>query len=409
MPKTIAVIGGGPAGLFAAISCAEANPGLKVVVFERSRHILSKVRISGGGRCNLTHACSDPHELIRSYPRGSRELLGPFHFWKPGDTVDWFESKGVALKTEADGRVFPVTDRSSTIVDCLMTTAAALGIEVRVLSGISSVSNPTSRSFVLSREAGGEFEADRVVLASGGGERSGGLRIAEALGHTITELAPSLFSFHIEDPRIEGLPGLSVQNVRIACNQVESGQTGPLLITHQGLSGPVILKLSAWGARAFARSGYSFEIRINWLGEQTSERVRAHLNRQRSRSGRKSVLSHRPFDLPRRIWERLTEAADIPGDAQWAQVSRSRMARLTDELVDSRFQVSGKSMNKEEFVTCGGVRLGEVDFRRMESRLVRGLFFAGEVLDIDGLTGGFNFQAAWTTGRIAGTGLSPTR
>jgi predicted Rossmann fold flavoprotein len=403
MQKSVAIIGGGAAGFFSAIACAEANRKARVIVFEKSRHILSKVKISGGGRCNVTHARFDPPELVKNYPRGTKELLGAFYSWQPGDTVDWFEAKGVALKTEEDGRIFPTTDTSSTIVDCLVESATSLGIEVRTQSEINSVSESASGKFMLSLADGSRLEFDRVIIASGGGERSGGLKIAREFGHTITELAPSLFTFHIDDPRIKGLQGLSVKCIRVACKQAKLVQTGPVLVTHWGLSGPAILKLSAWGARTFAGLGYSFEIQINWLGGRSSEDVRTCLSDQKQAAGRRSITTHCPFDLPKRIWERMTEAAGIESKFRWAQLTKQQTARLTEELVDGRYRVTGKSMNKEEFVTCGGVRLGEIDFRRMESKRVRGLHFAGEVMDIDGVTGGFNFQAAWTTGRTAGT------
>jgi predicted Rossmann fold flavoprotein len=330
-------------------------------------------------------------------------LLGAFHSWQPADTIDWFESKGVALKTEEDGRIFPITDSSATVIDCLVESAVRLGIEVRTESEIKSVANPVAGRFALTLGDGNRMEADRVIIASGGGDRSGGLKIAEEFGHTITELAPSLFTFHVADPRIEGLPGLSVKNARVACKQVGLEQAGPVLITHWGLSGPAILKLSAWGARPFARLDYSFEIRVNWLGDRSKDTVQSDLRRQKQAAGKRLVPAHCPFEIPNRIWERLTEAAGIGSQLQWAQLSKAQAAKLADELTDCRFQVRGKSMNKEEFVTCGGVSLGEIDFRRMESKRVGGLFFAGEVTDIDGLTGGFNFQGAWTTGWIAGT------
>lgn len=406
MKRSVAIIGGGAAGFFAAIACAEGNRGARVIVFEKSRHILSKVRISGGGRCNVTHACFDPVELVKNYPRGSRELLGAFHSWQPSDTVDWFEAKGVALKTEEDGRIFPTSDSSSTIVDCLVDVATRLGIEVRTQSEIHSVSESVSGRFTLSLADGSRLETDRVLIASGGGDRSGGLKIAREFGHTITELAPSLFTFHIEDPRLKGLQGLSVKSVRVACEQARIVQTGAVLVTHWGLSGPAILKLSAWGARTFAQLGYKFEIRINWLGDLTKECVRTCLNDQRIAAGRKSVSSHCPFDLPKRIWERLAKAASIECQSQWAHLSKQQISMLTDELVDGKYRVAEKSMNKEEFVTCGGVELGEIDFRRMESKRIPGLHFAGEVMDIDAVTGGFNFQAAWTTGWLAGTAIA---
>jgi predicted Rossmann fold flavoprotein len=406
MQKTIAVIGGGAAGFFSAIACAETNRKAKIILLEKSRHLLSKVRISGGGRCNLTYACFDPRELVVNYPRGSKELLGPFHSWQPSDTVDWFESKGVALKTEEDGRIFPTTDSSSTIVDCLIQTATELGVEIRTQSDVCLVSKEATESFTLSMRRGETLKANRVIITSGGGAQSGGLEFAKNFGHTITEIAPSLFSFHIDDSRIKGLEGISVRNARIKCDQAKVEQLGPVLVTHLGLSGPAILKLSAWGARSFARLRYCFEIQINWLDNQSHESVQIQLINQKQDSGRKSVFSQCPFVLPRRIWERLAEAAGIESKIQWAQLNKEQVAALTGQLIDSRFQVSGKTMNKEEFVTCGGVRLGEIDFGCMESKRVSGLFFAGEVMDIDGVTGGFNFQAAWTTGRIAGTSVA---
>lgn len=373
------------------------------MVFEKSAGVLRKVRVSGGGRCNVTHSCFDPAELVTRYPRGSRELLGPFHAWQPADTIEWFQSRGVPLKTESDGRMFPTTDSSATIIDCLVDAASELGVEVKTQANVRSASRSSAGRFVLDIGTGGSFEADRLIVASGGGEPSGGLSIARSFGHTITELAPSLFTFHIDDPRISGLQGLSVGNVRVDCPEVRLEQSGPMLITHWGLSGPAILKLSSWGARRFARLDYRFELRVNWLGAESFDDVRSALGDRRSDMGRKAVHTLCPFDLPKRIWQRLVEAAGIEVGSQWAQLGKAQMNALADQLVDSRFGVTGKSMNKEEFVTCGGVSLGEVDFRRMESRLAPGLHFAGEVLDIDGVTGGFNFQAAWTTGRIAGT------
>ena len=403
MPPTVAVIGGGAAGFFSAISCAEANPKSRVVLFEKSRHLLAKVRVSGGGRCNVTHSCFDPKELVARFPRGSRELLGPFHVWQPSDTITWFEARGVRLKTEADGRMFPTTDSSSTIIDCLVNAATELGVEVKTETDVRSVSTSASRRFTLGLGDGGSFEADRVIVASGGGKHSGGLSIAQSFGHTITELAPSLFTFHIDDPRIRGLQGLTVKHVRVACTEAELEETGPMLITHWGLSGPAILKLSAWGARPFARMGYDFELGINWLGDASIDAARTVLTDQKRDSARKAIRTACPFDLPKRLWERLTEAAGIAEQLQWANISKAQLSALVEQLVDSRVRVTGKTMNKEEFVTCGGVSLGEIDFKRLESRLFPGLYFAGEVLDIDGVTGGFNFQAAWTTGRIAGT------
>ncbi|MEZ5277332.1 MAG: NAD(P)/FAD-dependent oxidoreductase [Opitutaceae bacterium] len=401
---TVIVIGGGAAGFFAAITCAEVNPRARVLILEKTRHLLSKVRISGGGRCNVTHACFDPQELVQHYPRGSRELLGPFHLWQPRDTIDWFAQRGVPLKTESDGRMFPITDSSSTIIDCLLNRTRELGIEIREQAEVQSVVRSESGSFRLSlKDSGNPLDCNAVIVASGGGVQSGGLKIARDFGHTITELAPSLFTFHVDDPRIKDLQGLAALNTRVSCRQIGLQQTGPVLITHWGLSGPAILRLSAWGARAFAQLGYCFEIEINWTGPYSAEDVRTRLNELKSGSGKRRVSAHCPFELPRRLWERLLDAAEIGPDFQWARLSKAQIHTLATELASGRFQVTGKSLNKEEFVTCGGVELAEIDFKRMESKRVPGLFFAGEVLDIDGVTGGFNFQAAWTTGHIAGT------
>ena len=404
MSNRVAVIGGGAAGFFAAIACLETDPQAKVVILEKTRQVLAKVRISGGGRCNVTHACFDPKELVQRYPRGARELLGPFYAWQPSDTVAWFKARGVTLKTEADGRMFPTTDSSETIVECLVGRARELGVELRLQADVQKLTvDPSGAGYQVALKDGGAMTVDRVVIASGGGERSGGLKIAAELGHTITQLAPSLFTFHIDDPRIDGLQGLSTHEVAVSCPTAKLEQSGPMLITHWGLSGPAVLKLSAWGARALAELNYVFEIRINWLGGTSLDAATERLREMKNSTGKRSVRAHCPFDLPRRIWERLVEAGGVGANDQWAQLGKIPLQALAKELVDGAYQVKGKSMNKEEFVTCGGVKLGEVDFKRMESKLAPGAHFAGEVLDIDGVTGGFNFQAAWTTGRIAGS------
>ncbi len=351
----------------------------------------------------MTHACFDPHELITRYPRGARELLGPFHVWQPGDTISWFESRGVALKTEADGRMFPTTDSSGTIIDCLSSTAADLGVELRTRTDVRSASVGPDGRFSLEVSGAAPLDADRLIIASGGGKPSGGLDIARSFGHTVTELAPSLFTFHIDDRRLRGLQGLTVPDVVVACDDIGLEQSGPLLITHWGVSGPAVLTLSAWGAREFSRMRYRFDVRIDWLGGDAPDAVTEALREQKRTSGPQTVGNRSPFELPRRLWRRLVAAAGVDTSTQWAQLDRPRLDSLVTQLVDSRLHVTGKSMNKEEFVTCGGVSLPEIDFRRMESKIVPGLHFAGEVLDIDGVTGGFNFQAAWTTGRIAGT------
>ena len=423
----IVAVGGGGAGFFAAIACAEENPAARVLLLESTAHLLAKVRISGGGRCNVTHACFEPRELVRRYPRGHAELLGPFHRWQPRDTVAWFAARGVELKTEADGRMFPVTDNSATIVDCLQRAAASAGVTVRTGSGVRAVgrlpavaaanggaSPPTpdarahppapgpSKRFELALADGTTVACERLILATGGGRSSGALALAQSLGHAIEPPVPSLFTFHIADPRLAGLAGVSVENVVATVAGTALRESGPLLVTHAGLSGPAVLKLSAWGARELAAAGYAFGLGINFAPPHTRSGAGDALAAARAAHPRRQLGSHCPFALPTRLWHRLLEAAGVAPSLPWANFSRQQAGLVAAQVVDAAFTVTGKSMNKEEFVTCGGVRLAEVDFRTMESRLCPGLHFAGEMLDLDGITGGFNFQAAWTTGWIAG-------
>jgi len=416
-PKVI-IVGGGAAGFFAAIACAETNPAARVTIYEATAHPLAKVRVSGGGRCNVTHACFDPRELVKRYPRGGRELLGPFHRWQPRDTADWFARRGVELKTEADGRMFPVTDRSQTIVDCLQNAAVAAGVEIVTSLGVRSVlGRPPPRAdapgalrppplFALTLTDGSAVNCDRLLLATGGNRSSAGLTIAEKLGHAIEPPVPSLFTFHVDDPRVDGISGLSVGNVAATVRGTKLREDGPLLVTHWGLSGPAILKLSAWGARELAAVNYEFTLGVNFAPPHTRESLGRELAALRASHPRKQLGTWCPLDLPLRLWEKLLAAARIAPDTQWAGVSQEALATLVAQIVAAEFAVAGKSMNKEEFVTCGGVRLREIDFKTMESRLCPGLYFAGEVLDIDGVTGGFNFQAAWTTGWLAGRAMA---
>lgn len=403
--RQIAVVGGGAAGFFAAITAAEANPGARVVVLEATTHPLAKVRVSGGGRCNVTHACYDPRELARRYPRGGRELLGAFSRWQPRETIGWFSARGVALKTEADGRMFPVTDDSATIVDCLLSAARGAGVEVRLQAGMTALAR-TPQGFHLTLTRGEVLAADRVLLATGGNKSNAGFLAAAALGHAIEPPVPSLFTFHVTDPRIEGLAGVAVDDAATAVPGISLAERGPLLVTHWGLSGPAVLKLSAWGARELHSRGYRFPLRVNWAPELNQETARAALAEARAGNAKKQVATWCPLGLPLRLWERLVAAAGLAPGATWAGAGNAALRALAAQVVDSQFAVSGKSLFKEEFVTCGGVRLAEVDFRTMESRLVPGLHFAGEVLDVDGVTGGFNFQAAWTTGWLAGQAMA---
>lgn len=398
------VVGGGAAGFFGAITCAEGMSNGGVVLLEAGGDTLAKVRVSGGGRCNVTHACWEPRELVKRYPRGGRELLGPFSRWQPKDTVAWFAERGVELKTEADGRMFPVTDDSATIVECLRGSARRAKVEVRTHAGVKTLNARTEGGFQVELSNGEELSCTRLLLATGGTKTAHAL--AKSLGHTIEEPIPSLFTFNIDDPRLKDLPGLSVPLARAEVVGSKQAQEGPLLVTHWGLSGPAILKLSAWAARDLHTLGYRFKLRINWLGGRGLEDVKRELAEQRTSQARRLIAGAHPPSVPSRLWEKLVTHVGIPTQTQWAGLSGAHAQALALALTQSDFDVTGKSTNKEEFVTCGGVRLKEVDFRAMESRLRPGLHFAGEVLDIDGVTGGFNFQAAWTTGRLAGLAMA---
>ena len=403
--RRLAIVGGGAAGFFAAIAAAESNPSAEVVLFESGKKVLRKVQISGGGRCNVTHACFEPEELSRKYPRGSRELKGAFYHWQPRDTIEWFNNVGVPTKTEEDGRIFPTSDRSQTIMDCLSRRAYLLGIRVELGNGLTSLELSDDGKWLLSAKVEQEI-FDRVCIASGSLKNSSLERILSCLGHRIEPLVPSLFAFNVVDPRISGLAGLSVKEVSARTLLGGKPQMGPILITHRGLSGPAVLKLSAWEARAFADCGYDFEIEVNWLTDWKRDRVVEKFMSLRKGKG-DSLIRNKIFDeIPRRLWESLLASVGVePGD-QWARLKKTSEDGLINELTAGRFRVNGKTTNKEEFVTCGGVSLKEVDFRTMESKLHPGLHFAGECLDFDGITGGFNFQAAWTTGRIAGESMA---
>lgn len=400
MARTVLVIGGGAAGFFAAIACAEALRGRgSVILAEGGRQPLAKVRVSGGGRCNLTHSCFEPAELAKRYPRGGRELLGAFHRWQPRDTLEWFAKRGVATKAEADGRMFPVTDDSGTVVECLERAARQAGVEVRLGTPVKAL-RKDAEGFVATLPEG-ELRADRVILATGGGS-GGGHALAAGLGHAIEPPVASLFTFHIAHRLLEGLAGLSAEDAGTWVEGLRLRERGPVLVTHNGLSGPGILKLSAWGARELAGRGYRFTLGLNLVPSSSPAEVASALAALRTREPRKQVATWNPFGLPSRLWDRLVEVAGVPAGTTWANLSAPQAQSLAGWLTAAQLPVSGKSAHKEEFVTCGGVRLREVDFKGMESKVCPGLHLAGEVLDIDGVTGGFNFQAAWTTGWLAG-------
>lgn len=400
------VAGGGAAGYFAAIRCAELlGPG-RVILLEKTGKPLAKVRISGGGRCNVTHACFDPRELAARYPRGSKELLGPFQRFQPRDTIAWFQERGVALKVESDGRMFPTTDNSETIIDCLTRAAAAAGVDVRLNCGVESVSRRAEGGFDLTLSDGAALPCDKLLLAAGGA-RSGNLApVVAGFGHTIVPPVPSLFTFHIEAPWLKALAGLSVREAEASVEACRLRERGPVLVTHWGLSGPAILRLSAWGARSLHALDYRFTLRMNWLPRLDHAGLTQELGERREQHGMRKILTTPMAPLPARLWQALVSAAGIDPEARWSTLSKAQRLALMDQLHRCDLPVFSKSLNKEEFVTAGGILLKEVNFKTMESRLCPGLHFAGEFLDIDGITGGFNFQAAWTTGWIAGGAMA---
>jgi predicted Rossmann fold flavoprotein len=411
----IVVIGGGAAGFFGAITAAQANPTAQVLLLERNRNVLGKVRISGGGRCNVTHACYEPAELVQHYPRGALALRGPFTRFQPRDTVAWFESRGVKLKTERDGRIFPVTDDSATIVNCLMHAAKDAGVVIQTNVAISNVIRDASgHGFVAVLKDAEAIGCDRLLLATGSSAQ--GWQWAQAMGHTIVPPVPSLFTFEINDARLAGLAGVSVERATLQldlASPVETrsiaslDQTGPVLITHWGLSGPAVLKLSAFGARALHACNYSAGLVINWLPNLRQDDLIEQLHALKRKHGGQKVNTHSPFGaLPARLWQTLCAAAGIFDEQRWAKLPKAHLLALVDELLRGRYRISGKGQFKEEFVTAGGIDLDEVNFKTMESRIVPGLHFAGEVLNIDGITGGFNFQSAWTTGWLAGQAMT---
>jgi predicted Rossmann fold flavoprotein len=391
----IIVVGGGAAGFFTAINIVEKNPNLKVAILERGKSVLEKVRISGGGRCNVTHACFVPNDLVKFYPRGERELKGPFNQFCSGDTIEWFEKHGVELKIEDDGRMFPVSNSSQTIIDCFQEAVKKLKIDVLTNHSVQELYRTESHWKITSTQE--VFTCEKIVMASGSNPKI--WELLETLGHEIIEPVPSLFTFNIKDPRIKDLMGLSaVASVRVKKSKLQA--SGPLLITHWGLSGPGILRLSAWGARELADKKYQFAIQVNWLNEITFEEAIDLLKEVKAAQAKKIVGKYAQFELPKRLWENLVRAADISEETKWADLNKKQTTALVEQLTNAEFQVYGKSTFKEEFVTAGGIDLKEVNFKTMESKVAPNLYFAGEILNIDAITGGFNFQNAWTGGFI---------
>lgn len=406
----IAIIGGGAAGFLGAITAARGNSQAEVSLWEATQQPLDKVRISGGGRCNVTHSCFDPAELIKNYPRGGRELQGPFNQFGPAEIIEWFGKEGVKLKTEADGRMFPVTDKSATITNCLLNAAKNSGVNVLLGSKVKSLklqSGPASvPQFEIELSGGQREHFDSVLVATGNSPE--GYRFAESTGHTVLQRVPSLFTFKVRDERIDGLSGVSFENVKLALlvgNDIELKQTGPMLITHWGLSGPAILKLSAWGAEPLHQFNYHAQLLVNFVPDYDEERLSETINSHKENSPKKLVQSANLLSVPARYWKQIVKVCGIDEETNWGNLSRKSLVSIISELTQAKFQVKGKGIFKEEFVTCGGVSVKEINFKTMESKRCPGLYFAGEVLDIDGITGGFNFQSAWTTGWLAGSNM----
>jgi len=377
-----------------------------VTILEKSARCLDKVRISGGGRCNVTHACFEPREFVTRYPRGGRALLGPFTRFSARDTVDWFAARGVKLKTETDGRIFPATNSSQTIVDCLLQAAQTAGVKLRLNCAVESVVKNAAGKFELKLSGGEMIFCDKTLLATGGCRAAAAGQMAVTLGHTLESPVPSLFTFQIESPWLRSLAGVSLEVAEVSVPAAKLSERGPLLVTHWGLSGPAVLKISAWGARALFDLNYQFSLLVNWLPEANAEKIIREFQARRESAGAKLLVNVPLLPLTARLWEELVLAAGIPRNTRWSALTRAQAQALAQQILRSEFLVAGKSLNKDEFVTCGGVKLGEVNFQTMESKVCPGLFFAGELLDLDGITGGFNFQAAWTTGFIAGQAMA---
>ena len=400
--KKVIIIGGGAAGFFTAINAKEMNPELDITILEKGKEVLQKVKISGGGRCNVTHACFEPKELVQFYPRGEKELLGPFHQFMTGDTFEWFENNGIPLKIEKDNRVFPESNSSQTIVDCFLNKTKRLGISVLKNHGVTTIQKQANSWLVITKEK--QFVCDAVVMAAGSSKKV--WELSKALRHSIISPVPSLFTFNIKDNRIKDLLGISVSNATVQLVDTNLEASGPLLITHWGMSGPAILKLSAFGARVLAEKNYEYKVQVNWLSRPTHKIVNVLLNLKKKHS-KKQVIVRSPFEeIPKRLWERFVMATTIKTTFNWADVSHDQIDALANQLTKSVFTAKGKSTFKEEFVTAGGVDLREINFKNFESKLQNNLFFVGEVLNIDAVTGGFNFQNAWTGGWLCAKALA---
>ena len=396
----IIIVGGGAAGFFTAINIVEKNPELKVAILERGKTVLEKVRISGGGRCNVTHACYEPIELVKFYPRGEKELRGPFNQFCTGDTIEWFQNHGIALKTEADGRMFPESNSSQTIIDCFLDCTKKLGIQVLTSQSVQSIFKKDN--FWKIETQSNQYLTEKLVLATGSNPKIWDL--LNDFGHGVIPPVPSLFTFNIKDTRIKELPGVSA-NVSVSVEGTQLSTDGPLLITHWGMSGPAILKLSAWGARILYDKNYQFTIIVNWLCNVDTEECEKLLKELKLENAKKAVTKKSPFAITSRLWESLVLAAGITLETKWADLNKTQIQNIANQLTKSKFLVNGKSTFKEEFVTAGGIDLKEINFKTMQSKLHDNLFFAGEIMNIDAVTGGYNFQNAWTSGFVVANNI----
>ena len=401
----LVVIGGGAAGFFCAVNAARLNPHLEVIILEKSNKLLSKVRVSGGGRCNVTHRCFEIAEMCKRYPRGSNFVKKVFHQFFTTDTIQWFEERGVKLKAENDGRMFPVTDTSQTVIDCLLTEAARYKVSIRISAEATSITQKSS-AFIVQCSGGESIEARSVCIACGGYPKSTMFGWLRQLGHTIVEPVPSLFTFNLAKHPITKLMGVAVENVTVKIPSVRLEQQGPLLITHWGLSGPAILKLSAWGARKLAAANWQFAVTVNWLPQWNEQQLAEEFRVFRFQMASQKIGNKNPFGLPQRLWEFLLEQSNVNNEKRWADLPAKDQNKLVKNLCAGEFSVNGKTTFKEEFVTAGGITLSEVDANTLMSKRIAGLFFAGEILDVDGVTGGYNFQHAWTSGFVAAKAIA---
>ncbi|GAB7258252.1 BaiN/RdsA family NAD(P)/FAD-dependent oxidoreductase [Polaribacter sp. OB-PA-B3] len=400
--KKIVIIGGGAAGYFTAINAKENNPDLDITILEKGKDVLQKVKISGGGRCNVTHACFEPKELVKFYPRGEKELLGPFHQFMTGDTFEWFDDRGVPLKIESDNRVFPEANTSQAIIDCFQKSVDNLGIKVLTNSGVNSIYQQDNLWVINTKED--VFKADKVVIAAGSSKKVWDL--CKTLDHAVVEPVPSLFTFNINDKRLVDLLGTSVPNATVKIIDSKLEASGPLLITHWGMSGPAVLKLSAFGARHLADKNYQYNVAVNWLSRPTDKVLNVLLNLKK-KEPRKTVILKSPFtEISKRLWERFVLYASISKTQNWADLNNTQLEKLAKELTNGIYNANGRTTFKDEFVTAGGIDLKEINFKRFESKKHKNLFFVGEVLNIDAVTGGFNFQNAWTGGFICAKALA---